>query len=128
MAKIFNSRPVLFLIVASIVLAAFFRQELYAFFFSPDGLSLAKNEICVINDSNKEPIVKIVVDNGATMTGLLFAGERLCSPSPYKETSGYIKVSLEDGSTAFCDIKISAGGNMILLSYDGKELCEWDSQ
>ena len=125
MKRIIISRPVFFLITASIVLGAFFRQELYAYLVSPDGLSLAKSEICVSNESDQDSIVKIDVENGATNIVLLFTGETICSPSPENESTGTIKVSLEDWTGPFCEIKAASNQKYVLLSYDGKENCEY---
>lgn len=115
------------LITIAFVFSVFFRQELHAYFLSPDGLSLAKSEICVINGSDQDPIVKINVENGATNIVLLFTGETICSPSPENESSGTIKVSLEDGAGPFCEIEAASNQKYVLLSYDGKEDCKWGS-
>lgn len=125
MKNILISRPVFLLVTMAVVLGAFFRQEVSAYLFSPDGLSLAKSEICVINESDQEPIVKIDVVNGATNVVLLFTGETICSPSPDNDSSGYIKVSLEDGAVLFCEIEAASNQKYVLLSYDGKEHCKW---
>jgi len=126
--KILFSRPVFLLVTVSMVLGAFFRQELYAFLLSPDGLSLAKSEICVLNDSDLEPIVTIDVAKGATNIKLLFIGEEICSPSPENESLGTIRVSLEDGAGPFCEIEAASNKKYVLLSYDGKQQCKWGSK
>lgn len=125
MRNILISRPVFFLVTMAVVLSAFFRQEIYAYLFSPDGLSMAKSQICVLNESDQEPIVTIEVENGATNVVLLFAGEKICSLSPNRESYGIIKVSLEDGGAPFCIIEATSYQKYLLLSYDGKEQCEW---
>lgn len=125
MEKILISRPVFFLVTMAVVLGAFFRQEIHAYLFSPDGLSLAKSEICVLNESDLEPIVKIDVVNGSTNIKLLFTGEEVCSESLENKSSGHIKVSLEDGVGPFCEINAASNKKYVLLSYDGKQQCEW---
>ena len=116
---------ILIAIGAAIGLFFLFQQQLYDFFISPDGLSLAKSELCLDNQTNSELVALIDVDGGAKTTSLIFPQEKLCSPSPNSQTSGVVRVSVEDGVLPFCEMHMDAAGTLILKSFSVDGLCVW---
>lgn len=120
-----KNRVILYFIALVIGILILFQQQLYDFFISPDGLSLAKGELCLVNQTNSELVVFIDVNGGAATTGLIFPQDKLCSPSPNKQTSGVIRVSVEDDVPPFCERRMDAAGTLNLKSFSADGLCVW---
>ncbi|MFK7901801.1 MAG: hypothetical protein AB8B49_03060 [Nitratireductor sp.] len=124
----FGFRLIAFSICVLIVFGTFFRQEIYAFFFLPEGISIANSEICVMNESDKEPIIKVATDHGATITSLIFTGEKICVPSPMDAPSGVVIVSAQEDVPPFCEKKIEDEYKIILKAFNDDGTCEWGAR
>lgn len=114
------------LILAVIVVAGIvFRQQLYDFFISPDGLSIAASEICMKNASASELIVEIDTFVGAKVETFLFEQQQVCAPSPNDELVGKILVGKADSMKYSCEKDVKKAGLVTLVDIGPDGRCEW---
>lgn len=115
---------VLLLLVALFV--AVFREQFYDFFFSPDGLSIAPSEICLVNMTSKELYIEVDTYVGAKAEGLLYADEKLCAPSPNNEVVGKVKAGFAENLKILCEFDVKKSGDVVLKSITKNGSCDWE--
>lgn len=107
------------------VFATVFRSQLYDFFFSVDGLSIAPSEICLVNQSGSDVIVELDTFVGSKVESFLFVGEKVCAPSPNRQTLGNIDVGLAGEEKFLCSLSLKQAGTKILKNIEPSGQCVW---
>ncbi len=115
----------LYALVFLAVIVLVFWQPLNRYLFHPEGLSMARSEACVINQSGITLIVQLSVADGASSTTMLDDGDNACSAAPKKGLAAEVRVSIRDNQPPFCVADFRSGQTLALTAFEAPDKCQW---